>query len=230
MNAACVRPGPQALGWLKTKIVELKGNDPLRPITVVVSSNHVGLAIRRTLARTGYANVRFGVMGRLVEPLGASNLARSGKTPLTRPAEEAAILEAVRRKGHGFGEVGLHPALVKTLRELFGELRTAELDSGRLEELRAWGLMAEAAIDVFREYLDVIGTANLYDDHDLCASATAALSGADAARLVNEVGAVLVYLPARQTLAETRLSKRSTPSTAPKTPPSRTSTLQRQPH
>jgi len=34
-----VRPGPHSLGWLKAKIIELKGNDPLRPVTVVVSSN-----------------------------------------------------------------------------------------------------------------------------------------------------------------------------------------------
>jgi RecB family exonuclease len=207
VNATCVRPGPPSLAWLSGKIIELKGNDPLAPITVVVSSNHVGLAIRRTLARTGYANVRFGVMGRLVEPLGASDLASAGRSPLTQPAEEAAILEAVRRKGQGFGEVGTHPALVKTLRELFRELRAAELDSGRLAELGSWGLMAEVALAVFREYLDVIRAANLYDDHDLFASATAALSGTRIARLVHEVGAVLVYLPAGQTPAETRFLK-----------------------
>lgn|SRR5487761_1192998 len=193
MNATCVRPGPPSLAWLSAKIIELKGKDPLTPITVVVSSNHVGLSIRRTLARTGYANVRFGVMGRLVEPLGASDLASAGRSPLTQPAEEAAILEAIRRKGQGFGEVGSHPALVKTLRELFRELRAAELDSGPLAELGSWGLMAEVALAVFREYLAVIRAANLYDDHDLFASATAALSGTRTARLVQEVGSVLVY-------------------------------------
>ena len=122
--------------------------------------------------------------------------AAADKTPLTLPAEEAAILEAVRRKGQGIGDVGTHPSLVKRLRELFRELRAAELDSERLAELGAWGLMAEAALAVFREYLDIIHAANLYDDHDLFASATAALSGTQTAQLVNEVGAVLVYLPA----------------------------------
>ena len=80
MIATCVRPGPQALAWLNAKIADLKGGDPLAPVTVVVSSNHVGLATRRSLARTGYANVRFGVMGRLVEPLGAPSLSAAGQS------------------------------------------------------------------------------------------------------------------------------------------------------
>src|SRR5260370_13264987 len=146
-------------------------------------------------------------MGRLVEPLGASDLASARKSPLTQPAEEAAILEAVRRKGQGFGDVGTHPALVKTLCELFRELRAAELDSRRLAELGSWGLMAEVALAVCPESLDAIRAANLYDDHDLFASAPAALSGTRIARLVNEVGSVLVYLPAGQTPAETRFLK-----------------------
>src|SRR5260370_15910321 len=119
MNATCVRPGPSSLAWLSAKIIGLKGKDPLTPITVVVSSNHVGLAIRRTLARTGYANVRFGVMGRLVEPLGASDLASAGRSPLTQPAEVAAILQAVLRKGQQLGAVGTQPALGQTLRSVF---------------------------------------------------------------------------------------------------------------
>lgn len=45
--------------------------------------------------------MRFGVMGRLVEPLGAPALAAAGKSPLTLPSEEAAIREAVRRKVQG---------------------------------------------------------------------------------------------------------------------------------
>src|SRR5260370_1577091 len=214
MNAPCVRPGPSSLAWLSAKIIGLKGKDPLPPITVVVSSNHVGLAIRRTLARTGYASVRFGVMGRLVEPLGASDLASAGRSPLTQPAEEAAILEAVRRKGQGFGEVGTHPALVKTLSELFRELRAAELDSGRLVELGSWGLIAALALAVLRVDLDVIRAAYLYDDHDLFASATRVLSGAHAARLVHDVASVLVYLPSGQTPAETRFPKALSAHTA----------------
>ncbi len=70
--------------------------DPLGPVTVV-PSNHIGLALRRKLARQGCANVRFGVMGRVVEPFGAPALAVQGRTPMTAASEGAAMREAVRR-------------------------------------------------------------------------------------------------------------------------------------
>lgn len=203
-----VRPGRKSLDWLGARIAELKGGDPLAPVTVVVSSNHVGLAARRNLARDGYANVRFGVMGRLVEPLGASALAAAGRSPLTLPPQEAAIREAIRRKGQAFGEVGDHPALVRVLGELFHELREAEADEARLRQLAGWGLMAEAALAVYREYLAVVAAAHLYDDQDLLASAVAALDESTVTRQVGEVGAVVVYLPSAQTPAETRFLKR----------------------
>lgn len=199
-----VRPGAASVSWLVTRIRELKGADPLAPVTVVVSSNHVGLAIRRSLARQGYGNVRFGVMGRLVEPLGAQALAAAGRSPLTRPSEEAAIREAAGRKGQGFGAVAEHPALINTLRELFGELRGAEVDEVRLRELAGWGLMSQVAIDVYDAYREVLVTARLYDDRDLLDAATSELSGHDATRLVKEIGAVVVYLPARLMPAEIR--------------------------
>ena len=202
-----VRPGEQSLSWLSTRIAELKGNDPLAPVTVVVSSNYVGLATRRGLARQGYGNVRFGVMGRLVEPLGAHALAANGKSPLTRPSEEAGIREAARRKGQGFGQVAGHPALIQTLRDLFVEFREAEVTETRLATLAGWGLMAQVAIDVYREYREVLAAAELYDDQDLVASATSALSGPEAARLVAEIGAVIIYLPAAQRPADTRFVK-----------------------
>jgi len=207
VNLVRVRPGKQSLDWLGARIAELKGDDPLAPVTVVVSSNHVGLAARRNLARAGYANVRFGVMGRLVEPLGAPALAAAGRSPLTLPSQEAAIREAIRRKGQAFGEVGEHPALVRVLGELFRELREAETDEGRLQQLAGWGRMAEAALGVYREYLDVVAAALLYDDQDLFASSLVALGGAAVNRQVNEIGAVVVYLPAAQKPAETRFLK-----------------------
>jgi ATP-dependent helicase/nuclease subunit B len=206
-NVSRVRPGKQSLAWLKGRIAEIKGSDPLAPVTVVVASNHVGLAARRGLARDGYANVRFGVVGRLVEPFGAPALAEAGKTPLTLPSQEAAIREAVRRAGQGFGDVGQHPALVRALADLFSELRHAEVDADRLQHLATWGVMANAALEVYREYTSVLEMARLYDDQDLLASATKGLSGASATRMVGEIGAVVVYLPTGAKPAEIRFFK-----------------------
>lgn len=204
MNLTTVRPGAESLAWLGSRLAALKGGDPLAPVTVVVSSNHVGLATRRDLARRGYANVRFGVMGRLVEPLGSPHLAVAGKSPVTSAAEEAAIAEAIRRRGAGFGEVGAHPALVRTLRDLFRELRSAELDGSRLEGLGAWGRMAEAALDVYAEYLEIVRSAGLYDDQDLLAAAIAKLETHEAGNLAWEIGAVIVLTPAALQPAELR--------------------------
>ena len=81
MNFALVRPGGESVAGLWTAIAEAKGADPLGPVTVVVPSNHIGLALRRKLARQGCTNVRFGVMGRVVEPFGAPALAEQGRTP-----------------------------------------------------------------------------------------------------------------------------------------------------
>ena len=203
LTAVRVRPGPSSVAWLAGRIAELKGGAPMAPVTVAVPSNHVGLALRRSLARSGYANVRFGVMGRLVEPLGAPALAASGRTPLTVPARDAAIREAIRRK-NAFAEIGAHPALVETLAELFGELRDAELDEGALARLAGWGLMAEAALAVYGEYGQVLGAASLYDDRDLFEAATANVAGGQAAGRLAEIGAVAVYLPVALKPAEVR--------------------------
>ena len=197
-------PGKVALDWLGDRIIELKGGDPLAPITVVTSSNHVGLAARRNLARHGYANVRFGVLGRLVEPFGAPALAAAGRSPLTLPSQEAAVREAIRRKGQAFGDVREHPALVRVLGDLFGELREAEADQARLEYLAGWGRMAEAALAAYSEYLAVVASAGLYDDQDLMASAVTTLDAPDVSRQVREIGPVIVYLPSAQKPAETR--------------------------
>jgi ATP-dependent helicase/nuclease subunit B len=212
VNAILIRPGAQSVDWLLATIAELKGGDPLAPVTVVVPSNHVGLAVRRDLARRGYANVRFGVMGHLVEPLGAPPLAAAGRTPLTTPSEEAAVREAVYRSGDAFGDVREHPALIRTLRDLFRELRAAVLDRQHLDDLRPWGRMADVAVSVFAEWRSVVESSNLYDDEDLVVSATVALARPEAVRLMSEIGAVVLYLPAGVRPSEARflveLSKR----------------------
>ncbi|MGH7862397.1 MAG: hypothetical protein ACREOS_09185, partial [Candidatus Dormibacteraceae bacterium] len=205
ISLARARPGPQSLAWLDATINHLKGGHALAPVSVVVASNHVGLAVRRRLAGRGYANVRFGVLRRLAEPLGAPALAAAGKSALTRPSEAAAIREAVRHQGQGFGAVGQHGALIRTLTRLFRELRAAEFDAAQLEDLAGWGVMAQAAVSVFKEYRRRVSVAGLYDDHDLFAAATAALTVSPPPRLGSDMGPVVLYLPVAQTEAQARL-------------------------
>ena len=55
-------------------------------VTVIVPDHHAGLHLRRTLAqRGGYAAVRFTVLARLAEILGAGRLGRQGGLPMSSP-------------------------------------------------------------------------------------------------------------------------------------------------
>lgn len=59
--------GSPAVALLASQVVEIKDGDPLAPVTVVVASNYVAVAARRTLAARpgGIANVSFLPLQRL---------------------------------------------------------------------------------------------------------------------------------------------------------------------
>ncbi|HJR26786.1 MAG TPA: hypothetical protein VJ804_15010, partial [Acidimicrobiales bacterium] len=76
--------GEPASRALHAAVVAAKGGDPLRSVTVVVPSNHVGVATRRLLASgrlgpvasagSGIAAATFLTVYRLAELLGAASL------------------------------------------------------------------------------------------------------------------------------------------------------------
>ena len=71
--------GPAALDALAAAVARAKGDEPLRPVTVVVPSNYAGVAARRALARRhGVIGVGFVTLYRLAELLAGPTLARSG--------------------------------------------------------------------------------------------------------------------------------------------------------
>ncbi|NDH10716.1 MAG: hypothetical protein EBY44_03085, partial [Actinobacteria bacterium] len=78
--------GADAHRALAAEIARLKGGDPLRPVSVVVSSNPMGIAARRALGHAGgIAAVTFLTPYRLAELLGAAAVAATGRRPLSTP-------------------------------------------------------------------------------------------------------------------------------------------------
>src|SRR6266481_7187055 len=65
-----VRPGRATHAWVARTVAELKGGDPLAPVTLVVPNYYAGRQIRWTLAMAGgYVNVRSMLLGDLAEQI-----------------------------------------------------------------------------------------------------------------------------------------------------------------
>src|ERR1700712_440223 len=79
--------GVAAYRALVAAVRSAKGGDPLRPVTVVVPSELVGVAARRALARgdgkPGIAALSIVTWRRLAESLGTKELVADGRRPLT---------------------------------------------------------------------------------------------------------------------------------------------------
>ena len=99
--------GAAALDVLAAAVARAKGDEPLRPVTVVVPSNYAGVAARRALAR------RHGVIGVAVrDPVPAGRAARRADAGAVRPGARL-----LARGGDGVpGRPGRGPGPVRTRR------------------------------------------------------------------------------------------------------------------
>jgi ATP-dependent helicase/nuclease subunit B len=203
VRATRLRPGPDAEAWLSKVVAELKGTDPLSPLTVVVPNQYAKLALRRRLAGTGYANVRHEVLARVAESLGAPTLAARGKVPLTAVTEEAAIRSALRAAG-GLGAQTEHRAVIGTLQALFHDIAQADINATNRGRLASRSELARIAMAAHDEYLRLLAEGGLYDRTELCRAATEAVDR-DGATLLADWGPIVLYLPTRLSLHEVRL-------------------------
>lgn len=197
-----VRYGRPAAEALRASLAVAKGDDPLAPATVVVPSNHVGVAARRLLASgaagavcergTGLAAVTFLTVYRLAELLGASTLAAAGRRPVSTPVVAAALRAALRSAPGVFGPVAEHPSTETALLAAYRELR--DLSPGALDRLAAAG---PRAADVVR--LHSAARAHLaerfYDEDDLMSTACDVLARQGLGPSMG--GPVVVHLPER---------------------------------
>lgn len=198
-----IRPGPSGFAWLRERIAAAQAGDPLAPVTVIVPNHYVGLWLRREIAQTGYANVRFEILARLAERLGARSLAEQARAPLRPVVEDGVIRVAIAETGGRFGQVSTNPALVDTLRDLFRSLREHEVTADQLGRWSASGRTADASLAAFATYERLIEESRLYDDR---AALDAASTAADDTGL-REVGVVVIYLPARLSPAAVRFAR-----------------------
>lgn len=195
LEAIRVRPGSAARDWLFARIRSLQTVDALRAVTVVVSNHYVGLALRRELAQHGYANVRFAVLARVAESIGAPSLAARGLSPLSPVLEDAAVRAALRRS-EDLGSVAGHRSVVEALRALFRDLRELGTTLEQRAALSGDSRMAVAAFRAFDDYRASVVERKLYDETDLLDAAASALAS-DAGHAADELGHVVLYLPGR---------------------------------
>jgi hypothetical protein len=172
-------------------IARARKRDPLAPVTVVAPSHIAAIQLRRRLAEMGpFAGVRFEMLPRLAELLGAAALARDGRSPLARPIGDYLAREVARDAAGELSGVARLPGFARVLRQAFARLRRGGFF--RAEEIRSplqSGLLTEIArlYALFRQR-----STGFYDGEDLLDSAAAQVA-ADAA-LISELGEIYVLL------------------------------------
>jgi hypothetical protein len=192
--------GPEAIGALRAAIDRAKGDDALAPVTVAIPSNYAGLSLRRKLAaenERGLVNVRFYVLPRVAELLGAPLLAAQGRKPLTTPVRSEAVRAVLADDpGDIFRDVAEHAATERSLDSTFRDLRNAP-DSA-LDAIAARSARATQVVRLYRAFRQ--RTEAYYDEQELAEAAALAVSSGTSA--LRDVGHVVLYLPRRLSPAE----------------------------
>ena len=180
--------GRQSSQSLWTVVQSAQQDDPLAPVTVVGPSNYANLSLRHRFARSGFANVRFLVLPRLAEYLGAHSLAAQGRTPLSSVLESTGIRAASSQATGQLSAVRSHPSTQQSLRNTFRQLRYASAEA--LARLTAMGGLSAEVVDLYRRYVRL--TANFYDDEQLALSAAESVRTAKGTAL-DDLGFIVFF-------------------------------------
>lgn len=208
--------GREAADALRRAVAAAKDGEPLAPVTVVVPSNHVGVASRRLLASgrlgpicargTGLAAVTFLTPFRLAELLGAARLAATGRRPVSTPVIAAAVRGVLTGAAGLFEPVAAHPATESALVAAYRELR--DLSPDALDRLAGRSERAAEVVRVHRATRDRLAE-DWSDEQDLMLAAAEVLrdavigegvpgrGAAGRGAVGDDVGTVIVHLPQR---------------------------------
>ena len=188
--------GAAAYEALRGVVGEVKGGDPLAPVSVLVPTHLCGVIARRILAhgvagRPGVAGLSVLTVDRLAELIAAPALTGAGRRPGTSPVIAAAWRRALAEDPGVFGPVMAHPATVQALAAAHRELR--EVAAGELDAIAGCG--EPIASDLVRLHRRVTGllAADWYDTTDLRRAAATVLRGEP--RRGREIGEVVLFLP-----------------------------------
>lgn len=182
--------GPAAEAALIARIGAIQAGDPLAPITVIVPSNYSGLSVRRSIAaKRPLVNVRFQVMARLAELLGAPALVADGRRPLTPWIAVMAVRSALAQAPGVFAEVASHPSTARELYRTFRELR--EVSPQAQDRVAPSSQRASDVVRLYRRFREL--TAEFFDEYDLLESAARHFTADSPA--AREAGALVLYLP-----------------------------------
>ncbi len=202
-----VEHGPAATSALVEEVRTAKGDDRLARVTVVAPTKVSGLGLRRHLSGLpgGSVGVSHLVLAQLAEQLAARRLAVDGREPLTPAVRAELVREALRRTPGTLGELAGHTATATALEETVVAMRQATAVEGEddlLARLEEEGPLRATLAGAYRTYRGLAGPLT-YDEHDLALSAIDAVGREPG--LLDEVGPIIVHLPARATPAAGRL-------------------------
>ncbi len=184
--------GQDARAALEAAIERLKDGDRLKPVTVVPPNTLSGLSLRRTFGMRpgGLVNVRFLVLPRLIEFIGAPRLAAQGHRPLSDSFRIEAIRAVVSNTRQEFlGDVPLEGPALRSLDAAFSDFDQCNDDA--LNQIAANSPQQRYLVNRYREFRERVR--NFYDDRELAQAAAAALNH-DAPSL-RDLGDAVLYLP-----------------------------------
>jgi len=165
---------------LAERVAELRADDPLTPITLLVGASLQRPYLARWLAARlgGHANVRILMPGDLALLLGASALVESGRRALPPLADRVLLAQVASATPGYFAPVADAPGFAEALYRLVRELRGAGYDLADLEPLLAGTTDAPEKSSALAELLAALEArrANFYGPDD-------ALAVADPSRL-----------------------------------------------
>ncbi len=185
--------GEAAHSALANTVEHYKAVDPLRPVSVIVPSNYMGIAARRALGqRRGVAAVTFLTPYRLAELLGSAAVAAAGKRPISTPILAGAMRAVLSSEPGRFEGVQTHPATERSLVKAHRAL--SEIPADTLKLLSQGSTRTADVIRIFHAVNHRIDN-NFSNERDLVDEAIKAIS--TGASTVADLGPAILFLPQR---------------------------------